>query len=169
MGSKDEKFRKLVDENSDKILKVCRFYAKSDVDRQDLFQEVLINIWKSIDNFRGDSSIGTWIYRIALNTSLGFASKQFRHLQFTVDVDLASLQIVEETTSPDENIKEIERLKCCLNELSVIDKTIMSLVIEELSTREISEIIGITEPNVRVKIHRIKESLKTSMKGEKNE
>jgi RNA polymerase sigma-70 factor (ECF subfamily) len=169
MSEKEEKFKILIKESSDKILRICRYYSRTEDDAKDLYQEILINIWKSLDTFRGDSAISSWVYRIALNTSLGFASKQFKQLQFTLDIDINSLQILDSEHFIEDKQTNIEELMVSLNQLSIIDKTIISLVLEELSTKEISEIIGITEPNVRVKIHRIKEILKITMKGKNNE
>lgn len=161
MPEKDLRFKKLVEENENKIRRICNYYAPTAEDSNDMFQEVLINVWKSLDSFRGDSAPGTWIYRIAINTSLSFAGKHYRRMKLNVDWDMDRLQEVFE--KDDEHLtleKNLELLQSELNQLSFIDKAIMGLVIEELSTKQISEVIGITEPNVRVKIHRIKNELR---------
>jgi RNA polymerase sigma-70 factor, ECF subfamily len=167
MDKKEEIFKKTVDENKVRILRICRYYAPSIEDQKDMYQEILINIWKSLENFRGDSEIGTWIYRIAINTSLSFAGKQYKSMKLNVDFDsCAYLNLLKD----DDNMVQIKEekfnaLQTELNQLSVIDKALMGLVIEGLSTKEIADIIGITEPNVRVKIHRVKEMLQDKMKG----
>jgi len=167
MVSKEEKFKILVEDNKEKMLRICRYYAPSVEDQKDMFQEILINIWKSLDSFRGDSEIGTWIYRIAVNTSLSFAGKQYKRMKLNVDIDTKNLQGLFIDEKEDHLLKEkqLHNLQIELNQLNVIDKAIMGLVLEDLSTKEIADIIGITEPNVRVKIHRIKETLRNNMKG----
>jgi RNA polymerase sigma-70 factor (ECF subfamily) len=80
--SKEENFKKTVDENKEKIMRICRYYAPSAEDQKDMYQEILINIWRSMDSFRGDSRIATWIYRIAVNTSLSYAGKQYKLMKW---------------------------------------------------------------------------------------
>lgn len=167
MINKEEHFKQVVEQNKGRILRICRFYAPSEEDCKDMYQEVLINIWKSIENFKGNSEIGTWIYRIAVNTSLTFAGKQYKRMKLNVDIETSNLKSLLEQERDEALIKEnqLQELQIHLNQLSVIDKALMGLVLEGLSTKEIADVIGITEPNVRVKIHRIKEDLRISMKG----
>lgn len=75
MINKEEHFKQVVEQNKGRILRICKSYAPSEEDCKDMYQEVLINIWKSLETFKGNSEIGTWIYRIAVNTSLTFAGK----------------------------------------------------------------------------------------------
>lgn len=167
MINKEEYFKQVVEQNKGRILRICKFYAPSAEDSDDMYQEVLINVWKSLDKFKGDSEIGTWIYRIAVNTSLTFAGKQYKRMKLNVDVDTSNLKGLLDDDSDEAFVKEkqLQELQMHLNQLTVIDKALMGLVLEGLSTKEISDVIGITEPNVRVKIHRIKEELRDSMKG----
>ncbi|MGE0076888.1 MAG: RNA polymerase sigma factor [Bacteroidales bacterium] len=167
MITKDEQFKQIVEQNKTRILRICRFYAPSEEDCKDMYQEVLINVWKSLDKFKGNSEIGTWIYRITVNTSLTFAGKQYKRMKLNVDIETSNLKGLLDDDKDEAMIKEsrLHDLQIHLNQLTVIDKALMGLVLEGLSTKEISDVIGITEPNVRVKIHRIKEDLKESMKG----
>lgn len=167
MQRKEERFNLLVKENHHKILKICKYYAPVSEDQKDMYQEILVNIWKSLENFRGDALESTWIYRISLNTAMGFAGKEFRRMRIVIDGGEKNLSNLISEEDSDFKLKEsqINQLQDQLNQLSVIDKAIMSLVLEDLSMKEIAEIIGITEPNVRVKIHRIKELLRQQMKG----
>lgn len=161
MVEKEIRFRKLVEENEARIRRICCYYAPTSEDRSDMYQEVLVNIWKSLDGFRGESSPGTWIYRIAVNTSLSYSGKHYNRMKLNVDVDPVFLQ--NAFSSDDEYLIEEENrqmLQSELNQLSFIDKAIMGLVLEGLSTKQISDIIGITESNVRVKIHRIKTEIR---------
>ena len=167
MHTKEERFNLLVKENQHKILRICKYYAPVSEDHKDIYQEILVNIWKSLDSFRGDALESTWIYRIALNTAMGFAGKEFRRMKIVLDGGEKNLTNLMMEDDSDRILKEsqIIHLQNHLNQLSVIEKAIMSLVLEDLSYKEISDIIGITEPNVRVKIHRIKETLRDQMKG----
>ncbi|BDX38173.1 RNA polymerase ECF-type sigma factor [Tenuifilaceae bacterium CYCD] len=167
MINKEEQFKQIVDQNKERILRICRFYAPSEEDCKDMYQEVLINVWKSLEKFRGDSEIGTWIYRIAVNTSLTFAGKLYKRMKLNIDVETSGLKYLLDEDKDEVLVKEsrLQELQVQLNQLTVIDKALMGLVLEGLSTKEIADVIGITEPNVRVKIHRIKEDLRVSMKG----
>lgn len=167
--SKEEKFNAIVSENSERIRNICRYYNSNAEDQKDMYQEVLVNIWKSLDSFRGDSALSTWVYRVAVNTSLTFTGKAFRHMKLIVNSDTTNLNSILD----DENLNEkfaqeqlLERMQSELNQLSVIDKALISLMLEGLSMKEIAEVIGITEPNVKVKIHRVKSHLKEKLKGE---
>ena len=137
-----------------------------------MYQEVLVNIWKSLDSFRGESAMSTWIYRVAVNTSLTYTGKAFRHMKLMINGDMKNLSSVLD----EENLKEklekenlLDKLQTELNQLSVIDKALISLILEGLSMKEIADVIGITEPNVKVKIHRVKAQLKEKLKGNKHE
>jgi len=164
--SKELRFKQIIEENKLRIDGICRYYSSNSEDRKDLYQEILVNIWKSLDKFRGDSAISTWIYRIAVNTSLSFAGKAYRNMNLSIDQTPQSLNILldnDELELKQKKEQQLEALEAELNLLSIIDKALISLVLEGLSMREIADIIGLTEPNVKVKIHRIKETLKQQL------
>ncbi|HAM98442.1 MAG TPA: hypothetical protein DCQ26_07500 [Marinilabiliales bacterium] len=168
MNSKEEQFKKLISENEERIKRICRYYAPDKDEQKDIYQEILINIWKSLESFRGDASISTWIYRIAVNTSLSFMGKSFKRMKLHVNSDTQNLSSLLDESNYEDKLREetqFNQIQLELNQLSVIDKALISLQLEGLSMKEISEIIGITEPNVKVKIHRIKEQLREKMKG----
>jgi RNA polymerase sigma-70 factor (ECF subfamily) len=170
MDKKEETYKRLIAENKFKIFSICRYYAPTNEDQKDMFQEILVNIWKSFESFRGESEIGTWLYRIAINTSLNYAGKHYKKMKLNVkmeDVNLTNY-IAEDEGSSKLTEEKFNELQVQLNQLSVIDKALMGLILEGLSTKEIADIIGLTEPNVRVKIHRIKESLQIKIKGGRN-
>lgn len=162
---KEQKFNQIVAENSELIRRICRYYNDNTHDQEDMYQEVLINIWKSLDKFRGHSKLSTYIYRIAVNVSITFATKSFKDSKLYISADTSN--IGEILDSPDDDKaqleKQIEQLHNALNTLSVIDKALISLLLEGLTMREIANVIGITEPNVKVKIHRIKLHLKKEL------
>lgn len=157
--SKEEKFRQVIDGNDNRIRSVCRYYSKSQEKQKDIYQEILINIWKGLDSFRGDAQPGTWIYKIATNTAIGFVMKEQKRLNLEVVLEDKNLKYFSEDPEvqslPEKEIL-LNELENQINQLSVIDKILISLLLEDLSYREIADIVGITEPNVRVKIHRIK-------------
>jgi RNA polymerase sigma-70 factor (ECF subfamily) len=131
-----------------------------------MYQEVLVNIWKSLDSFRGDSALSTWIYRISVNTSLKYTGKAFKYMKLIVREDMYNLgNIIDEEGIEIKKLEDIqfEILQNELNTLSVIDKALFSLMLEGLSMKEIADIIGISEANVKVKICRIKAQLKTKL------
>ena len=169
---KKERFNQIVLENDDRIQRLCSYYIPNPEDRKDLYQEILVNIWKSIENFKGNSSISTYVYRIAMNTSLTFKGKTLSQFRLCGELNSKILdKLSGETTFPDklEQETQFEDLEKELYILSIIDKAIITLLLEGLSMKEISNIIGITEPNVKVKIHRIKTHLKTKLKGVSHE
>lgn len=163
---KELRFRQIVEENSNRISRICSYYSKNTEDRKDMYQEILVNIWKSLDKFRGESSIGTWIYRIAVNTSLTFAGKSYRNLNLYIEqlpLGTGILPEDDELEKKQNREFQLEELETQLNLLSIIDKALITMVFEGLSMREIADVIGLTEPNVKVKIHRIKENLKQQL------
>ena len=167
---KEERFKLLIDENSERIMRICRYYNPNPEDRKDMYQEILVNVWKSLDTFRGDSKISTWVYRIAINTSLSFTGKAFRQMKLMVDKDVQKRGwlVDDELQLKQQYENDLETLQAQLNQLSVIEKAMISLMLEGLSMREIADIIGLTEPNIRVKIHRIKEKLRENIISAQN-
>lgn len=167
---KEDRFNEIVSENGDRIQRICRYYNSNPENQKDMYQEVLVNIWKSLDNFKGNSSVSTWVYRVAVNTSLTFTGKAFKEMKLIVDVDAENFNhVIDEDILDSKQKQELqfEELQKELNLLSVIDKALISLMLEGLSMKEISDVIGITESNVKVKIHRVKENLRTKLKGGK--
>ena len=172
MLNKEERFKKIIAENGDKIIRICKYYNPNSEDQKDMYQEILINIWKSLEKFRGDSAISTWVYRVAVNTSLNYTGKAFKHMKLMVDAGNKNLNMVVDDEEYKHKLQQEEyfnRLQIELNLLSVIDKSLISLVLEGLSMKEISNVMGITEPNVKVKLHRIKNELHNKLKIKDNE
>jgi RNA polymerase sigma-70 factor, ECF subfamily len=163
---KEIRFKQIIEENSHRINSICRYYCPNAENRKDMYQEILVNIWKSLDKFRGESAMSTWIYRIAVNTSLSFTGKAYRNLNLHIDKDPQSMNILLDDDELEQKIRteqHLELLETQLNLLSIIDKALITLLLEGLTMREIADVIGLTEPNVKVKIHRIKEQLKQQL------
>ena len=164
--NKEENFNLIIAENKERIQRICRYYNSNVEDQKDMYQEVLIHIWKSLDRFRGDASMSTWIYRIAINTSLTYVGKAYKEMKLMVHAEMEHLGAVvaeEVMEGVQREEKNLENLQQELNLLSVIDKSIISLQLEGLTIQEIAAIIGITPANVKVKIHRIKLLLKQKL------
>lgn len=142
------------------VFKVVRAYAADAAEQDDLFQEISIQLWRSVPSFRYESSVTTWIYRISLNTAIKWVRKVHRQSTQSLDVVQPVLQV---------NDLEInERLDWLYHEihkLDRIDRSITLLMLDSFSYREISNILGITETNVGVKINRIKKQLITKSKN----
>ena len=138
------------------IYKVCYIYAKDQDDLNDLFQEVVLNLWKSFPNYRGDSTVTTWVYRIAMNTCIIFLRRSNTRLQtIPMTADVASLVADEEGRTG--QLQELYRL---INRLGKLERALILLWLEERSYQEMADILGISKANVAVKLLRTKEKLK---------
>lgn len=138
------------------IYKVCYIYAKDQDDLNDLFQEVVLNLWKSFPSYRGDSTVTTWVYRIAMNTCITFLRRSNTRLQtIPMTADVASLVADEEGRTG--QLQELYRL---INKLGKLERALILLWLEELSYQEMADILGISKANVAVKLLRTKEKLK---------
>lgn len=148
----DNQFVKMIQDNEGIIYKVASFYANTEYPIGDLYQEIVLNLWKSYTSFRGDSKFSTWIYRIALNTCISF----FRRRK--VAVNYVDVQIeVPDHVDNNEDILELYKL---INRLGKIEKALVLLYLEDKSYKEIAEITGLTITNVATRISRIKQKLK---------
>ena len=145
------------------LFKVVRAYAFEHADRQDLFQEVVIQVWRSVDAYRGDSSVRTWIYRIALNAAISWTRKQHRHQR-----GKQPLEVVEDllTASAAEADPRVEWLYRQIAQLKDVDRSVALLMLDGLAYKEIAAIAGISEGNVAVKINRIKAALTAQLAKE---
>lgn len=169
--NKEDRFNKVILENSGRIQRICNYYSQNSEDRKDIYQDILVNIWKSLDNFKGNSALSTWVYRVAINTSLSYTGKAFKQMKLIIDKNTQNLNSLLSNEDLDKKYEQEEifdKLHTELNLLSVIDKALITLVLEGLSMREISDIIGITESNAKVKIHRIKTNLKSNLTEKRN-
>lgn len=138
------------------IYKVCYIYAKDQDDLNDLFQEVVLNLWKSFPSYRGDSKHTTWVYRIAMNTCITFLRRSNTRLQtIPMTADVASLVADEEGRTG--QLQELYRL---INKLGKLERALILLWLEERSYQEMADILGISKANVAVKLLRTKEKLK---------
>lgn len=158
----DEKqFINLINEHQGLIHKVCIMYESDREARNDLFQEIVLQLWRSYSAFRGESKITTWMYRIALNTAISGFRKQTRKVK-TEDLDDVHLNI-SDNSSGDENEENLNRLQVAIRQLSEIERAMIMMALDEVPYEEIAETIGITQNNVRVRMNRIREKLRKLM------
>lgn len=151
-----------VNENQMLIHKICKIYTDNPDDHEDLFQEIVIQLWKAYPNFRGEAKWTTWMYRIGLNTALALFKKKSRGLCTEGSEILDKVKIPIDDISPKE--EKIKAMYDAIRLLSDIEKALIMMYLDDKSYREISELLGITEGNARVKMARAKEKLKTLIK-----
>ena len=128
--------------------------------RNDLFQEIVFQLWKSFSTFRGEAKITTWMYRIALNTAISGFRKQTRIVKTE---DLRELHYNISDSWNEDRDEEMQRLQSAIRQLSEIERAMIMMALEEVPYEEIAETIGITQNNVRVRMNRIREKLKKLM------
>ncbi len=152
-------FLEALELNQQKLFRICSVYAKDSEETNDLFQEAVVNIWKSLPSFKGKSMIGTWMYRVTLNTCLRLRSGRIKKQEKFIRLDSVTLNKVEVEILSDHNNERLKQLRNCIRVLNDADKAVISLYLEELPYKEISSIVGVTENNVAVKTKRIKKKL----------
>ncbi|MEM6261568.1 MAG: sigma-70 family RNA polymerase sigma factor [Bacteroidota bacterium] len=159
--SHEHHFISLVAQNQGIIHKVCHMYAHNEDDRQDLFQEITLQLWRSFKSFKGDSKLSTWMYRVALNTAIsGFRKKKRRGKSVPLSTQEFQLPADEVNT---ERAEQLVFLKKAIQELSEVERALIMLYLEEHSYEEIADIMGITKNHVGVKLNRIKHKLKNRL------
>jgi len=157
---KQQEFIELIKENEGIIFKVTLIYSFKEEDQKDLYQEIVYQLWKSFDSFRGDSKISTWMYRIALNTSITYIKKEKKKGN-SVPIDDVLLHRIEHIdTLMEERIKILHHH---IKELNTIEKGVILLYLEGKSYDEIGSITGFTASNVGTRLNRIKKKLKSQI------
>lgn len=157
---KEQKLKELLAAHKDMIYRLCYAYLYNKEDIEDLFQEITINIWNHLDQFRGASKISTWIYRIVVNSALLYNKKDKKLKTVFSNIDMEPpIAPMDESDEYLEKEKRIEQLNVAINQLKKQDRLIISLVLEGVKYEEIAEIMGMTMSYVGVKINRIKTTL----------
>ena len=152
----EREFVCLIKEHSRIINKVCYFYATEKMSYEDLRQEVYVNLWLSINQYRGDSKLSTWIYRVAVNTAL-MAMRTSKSKLETVPIDFGLIDISSEIE--DEQKENLQTLYAMISRLEDMEKAIILLWLDDYSYEEIAETLGMKRNTVATKLHRIKEKL----------
>lgn len=164
-ASLESRFVHLLKEHQNILHKICRLYTADESSHQDLFQEMVIQLWKAYPSFREDAKFTTWAYRVSLNTAISLFRVKSRKIQ-TVPWDQSLQQIYDEDHNAEEEEK-LQYLYAAVRELSDVEKALVYMYLEDKDYVEIAETLGISEGNARVRMNRVKGKLKTilSKKG----
>ena len=154
MSSQETEFAQLVEQHKSTIYTVCYMFSKDQDEVSDLFQEVLVNLWKSFPTFEGRSDVRTWVYRVAMNVCVSLDRKKKRRNTVPLTMDVNPY----EDENP--NSKQMEMLRKRISLLGPFDRAIIMLWLENMSYDEIAAVVGISVKNVSVRLYRIKEELK---------
>lgn len=145
--------------NQEKLFRICSIYSKTDEDAKDLFQDVLVHVWRSMNTFKGNATIGTWMYRVALNVCLRFKSKHTKSQNRFIRLDSMTISNLRTEENNEEQHEKLKALRQCVKNLNAGDKAIVALYLEGIAYKEISNILGLSENHVAVKVKRIKSKL----------
>ena len=156
----EKSFITLVKEHQGLIHKVCILYETDKEARNDLFQEIVLQLWKSFPTFRGEAKITTWMYRIALNTAISGLRKMGRKIK-TVELEEYHFNISDDPQDHHED--DLQKLQWAIRQLSEIERAMIMMALDEVPYEEIAETIGITQNNVRVRMNRIREKIRKHM------
>ncbi len=155
----EHSFVEQLEEHQNIVHKVCRLYTNNQEAHNDLFQEITIQLWKAFPKFRGDSKFSTWMYRVGLNTAITLYRKSKRRIN-TSEIELVQFKLKAEPYDDTEE-QQLKLLYQAVHQLNDIEKALVFLYLEDKDYREISETLGISEVNARVKMNRVKTKLKT--------
>ena len=147
------------------LFKVARAYGATHADREDLFQQIALQVWNSVEAFRGEAKVTTWIYQVALNTALAWNRKERKHGWGRQELEATTGLL----TSPAERDPRLEWIYERIAELDVVSRSLALLLLDGFSYRDMSRILGLSESNVGVKINRIKATLTAQLAKESND
>lgn len=157
-NNREDLFLAVIEQNKGIIYKIASSFNKNADDKKDLAQEIILQLWRSFPNFNEESKISTWMYRVALNVAITFYRKERKKNELITRMPESPINWINE--EPQDAEGDLKLLQQFINELPELDRALMLLYLEEKPGKEIGEILGITETNVRTKTNRIKEKLK---------
>jgi RNA polymerase sigma-70 factor (ECF subfamily) len=157
-SDKEKKFLRLISEHEGLIHKICHVYAADALAKQDLFQEIVIQLWKSFENFRNESKISTWMYRVALNTALTEKRRNKRKVSISFLGSLKDDKAQESNMEADE--ENLNLLFSAISKLTEVEKAVVMLYLDDKSYEDMEDVLGINQGTLRVKMNRIKEKLR---------
>src|SRR4029077_48182 len=166
---KDEhKFLELVTENRNRILRVCRVYAWNAADQDDLYQEILLQIWRGLPDLKERQFANTWLYRVAINTAISFVRKRASRFDRVVHFEHADLtRAIESRQATEESTDDrMANLYTAIYKLDPLEKALVTLFLEDFTYEQMAEATGINANNVGVMLHRAKKKLFRLMKEE---
>ena len=162
INTQQHEFVQLLNQHQALIYKVCNLYGQETTGREDLFQEIVVQLWKAYPRFRGDSKFSTWLYRIALNTAISGLRKRKNHIASFEPENLPT-EIQDEIYNKEKEL-QLDQLYDAIRKLSEIERALVMLYLEDKSYEEMEEILGINQNNLRVKMNRIKEKIRKLIK-----
>jgi RNA polymerase sigma-70 factor, ECF subfamily len=159
-------FKGWLQEHAGLVYKVARAFAPAEADRQDLIQEILLQMWCSLPRFEGKAKASTWIYRVALNTALAWRRKETKHRATqTPVIDIETLPGSQVDSAQQLHQQEVvERLYAAIQQLPKADAALVLLYLDDLSYHEMADVLGISENHVGVKLNRARKALGELMK-----
>lgn len=160
MPEAEKPFVDLINQNQGLIHKVCMLYENDRDARNDLFQEIVLQLWRSFPSFRGEAKITTWMYRIALNTAISGLRKRGRSIK-TEDIHEKHFNFSDDHDDWQE--ESFQKLQWAIRQLTEVERAMIMMALDEIPYDEIADTIGITQNNVRVRMNRIREKLKKLM------
>ncbi|BAU53708.1 RNA polymerase sigma factor [Mucilaginibacter gotjawali] len=158
MDTKQTRFLQLIEENKGILFKICKIYQDDPEDRDDLLQEMTLQLWLAFDSYRGESKFSTWMYRVALNTAIVFFKKQKRRPDS--EKIPAGFDRAEENTLAGEKEEQLTIFYKAVQQLNKVEKALVYLYMEDVPYDDIAASLGITPINVRVRINRLKTKLR---------
>jgi RNA polymerase sigma factor (sigma-70 family) len=164
----EKEFIEMINVHRGIIFKVCHLYGHERDDKEDLFQEIVLQLWKSFASFKKESKLSTWMYRVALNTAISSFRKEVKKPRGQ-SLTMAELQIADLSSSPAEHDEHLTLLNQAIQQLTRIEKALIMLYLEEKNYQEIAEVMGISLSNVGVKLNRIKTKLEKIIKAQNYE
>jgi RNA polymerase sigma-70 factor (ECF subfamily) len=154
----EDDFLSLIQSNTGIIFKVINLYLDVADEKADLYQEIVLQAWRSYSTFKGKSKFSTWLYQLSLNTALTYNRKKYPYKN---KVDLSETVFDKATT---QNLEDSDLLMQALRTLNEVDRSIIALHLDGYNHQEVAEIVGITKNHVAVKVHRIKNELQQTLK-----
>lgn len=161
MSEREQQFQRLFEENRKRIYRICYSYLDNRNLAEDLFQEIWLQIWRSLPAFRGESLASTWMYRIAVNTALLF-NQQARRKRVETPLETAAARMPDRRTGPEEETgasQQLDRLQQAVASLPGPDRLLITLYLEGASYRELGDIIGISVNHIGVRLNRLRQAL----------
>jgi RNA polymerase sigma factor (sigma-70 family) len=155
----EQQFEAQIREHEKLIHKVCRMYAYTEADHQDLFQDIVLQLWQAYPRFRGDAKFSTWLYRVAINTAISGRRRQKDFVTSTDPANLPLYQSVDESRHAGKE-EQLGQLYQAIQQLNEVEKAIVMMYMEDRNYEEMEEVLGISEGTLRVKMNRIREKLR---------
>jgi RNA polymerase sigma-70 factor, ECF subfamily len=157
-----ERFQALVDEHKKILYKVCNSYCRNHDDREDLAQDIIVQLWRSFGSFDARARFSTWMYRIALNVAISFYRRENTRARYVLSDQERLLNAVDETAN---RSAEMESLYQFIEDLEPLNKALVLLYLDGNSYRDIADVLGVSETNVATKISRLKQTMREEVLG----